>query len=532
MGISGLNNNHLNIRISVFSLSLLLFFLNVTGTGKTSYPPEVNSALDAAGDNRDQLEKVLAHYASGDDSLKLQAAFFLIANMEGHGYAEYALVDTAGAEVDFNVLDYPDFKTLKAAADSLEDRRGELDYEKKEIIYDLDTITADFLINQIDYAFRAWREKPWAKGLPFDDFCEYVLPYRGSNEPLEYWRETFWNKYQDIESRMTDRSDPIEAAGLINDDIKSWFSFDARYYYHPTDQGLSEMLENRMGRCEDMTNLTIYAMRANGLAVTSDYTPYWANTGNNHAWNAIVTPDGKAIPFMGAERNPGHYRLANKIARAYRKTFGKQKENLAFQERKQKSIPRWLSGKSYIDVTADYTDVCDVTVAFDREIPDSVDIAYLCVFNSGEWQVIHWGKIENGTAVFTETGWDIAYLPALFINEEIVPYGPPFILHNDCSINELRPEDNKTVSARLTSTTRRKQEVSTDGIAETYLSPGQEYELFYWKDSWQSVGKSVAGDKPLVFEQVPAGCLYWLRAAGSDREERIFTIAGDRQVWW
>ena len=83
-----------------------------------------------------------------------------------------------------------------------------------------------------------------------------------------------------------------------------------------------------------MTNLTIYAMRANGLAVTSDYTPYWANSGNNHAWNAIVTPGGEVIPFMGAESNPGKYHLANKVAKVYRKTFGKQKANLAFQQRK------------------------------------------------------------------------------------------------------------------------------------------------------------------------------------------------------
>lgn len=37
-----------------------------------------------------------------------------------------------------------------------------------------------------------------------------------------------------------------------------------------------------------MTNLAIFAMRANGLAVTSDYTPFWADSSNNHAWNAIL----------------------------------------------------------------------------------------------------------------------------------------------------------------------------------------------------------------------------------------------------
>jgi len=518
--------------IIIISFALLLAILSLVCTKKSPYPTEVAEALDAAGDNRAELEKLLSHYFSGDDSLKLQAAYFLIANMEGHCYATYRLNDSTGKKVEFNATDYPDYDALKIAFDTLETRHGELDFERDEKFYDIDKITADFLIRQIDYAFRAWREKPWAKSLSFDDFCEYVLPYRGSGEPLENWRETFYEKYKDIEINMTDSSDPVEAAMIINDDIKSWFTFDPRYYYHPTDQGLSEMLESGLGRCEDMTNVTIYAMRANGLAVTSDYTPHWANAGNNHAWNAIVTPNGRVIPFMGAERDPGKYHLANKPAKAYRKTFGKQKENLVFQERKQEKIPGWLGGKNYIDVTADYINVHDVSIAFDKEIPDSVDIAYLCVFNSGEWKAIHWGKIENGSTIFTDMGTNIAYLPALYINKEITPFGAAFILNDDGSIRKLQPDNEKTTSAKMLSTTRRKQKASTDGIDKTELTPGREYELFYWLNGWQSIDKSTAGDKPLVFDEIPAGCLYWLVEEDSDREKRIKKKKKTHQVWW
>jgi hypothetical protein len=497
------------------------------------YPPEVTVALDSAGTNRGELEKVLSHYSSAKDSLELQAAFFLIGNMEGHSYVTYVLQDTNKKEVSFNVLDYKDYNILRAEWDTLEQRYGSLDFEKKEIVYDLKTITADFLIKQIDYSFKAWREKPWAKKLSFEQFCEYVLPYRGSNEPLENWREFFWEKYKWLEKKMTNPSDPIEAAKLINNDVKSWFTFDPRYYYHPTDQGLSEMLKDHLGRCEDMTNVAIYAMRANGLAVTSDYTPAWANAGNNHAWNAIVTPDGKVIPFMGAEANPGEYHLANKLAKAYRKTFDKQKDNLAFQENKQKEMPGWLKGKSYKDVTRDYEEVCDVTVTFKKVIPDSVDIAYICVFNDGEWQPIHWGRIKNSTTVFTDMGKDIAYLPALYLNGKVAPYGEPFILRSDCSVQEIQGDEKKTISLILTSTTARKQEASTDGITKTFLTPGKEYELFYWKEGWQKSGSLVADDKPLVFEKVPAGCLYWLVPKDSNKEEeRIFTIEDGKQVFW
>jgi hypothetical protein len=497
------------------------------------YPPQVAEVLEASGENRAELEQTLLHYTASGDSLKLQAAYFLIGNMTDHCYVSYVVKDTSGHEIDLNVLDYPGFDALIAYLDSVEAERGELDFKRDEKIEDIHTVTAEFLIDHIDHAFKAWREKPWARALTFQQFCHYVLPYRGSSEPLEQWRGYFLQKYEGIADKLDDPSDPIQAAALINDDIMSWFKFDSRYYLHPTDQGLSEMLGTKMGRCEDMTNLTIFAMRANGLAVTSDYTPYWANIGNNHAWNAIVTPAGKVIPFMGAEANPGKYGLAYKLAKAYRKTYAEQKNNLIFQERKQEKVPRWLAGKNYLDVTAAYTEVSDVVIAFAKEIPDSADLAYLCVFNSGEWSAIDWGRVKSNKALFTDMGTDVAYLPALYLNEEIVPYSPPFILNGGGDVQMLLPHPDEFISVALASTTRRTQDKSTEGMAVTYLTASKEYELSYWQDGWQTLGKKTAGEEPLVFDNVPAGCLYWLVEDGSKgEEERIFTIEDGKQVWW
>jgi hypothetical protein len=273
-------------------------------------------------------------------------------------------------------------------------------------------------------------------------------------------------------------------------------------------------------------------MRAIGLAVTSDYTPYWANAGGNHAWNALVLPEGKVIPFMGAESNPGDYHLPNKMAKVYRKMYAEQTDNLAFQKNKQAKVPGWLAGKSYIDVTAAYTPVCDIVVNFEKAVPDSVDYAYICVFNSGEWQAVDWGKIIGDSVMFTKIGVGIVYLPALYLNEEIVPYGPPFILHDDCTTETLHADLSKAHMIDLTSTTGRKLEVATDGIHKQSLKPGTEYELFYWQDQWQSVGKATADKKGISFSNVPEGCLYWMVADSSDNDERIFTLENGKQVWW
>lgn len=521
------------VRQSVFFfLIIILFTATLSASDNMPYPNDVMNVLDSAGTNRTELEKVLEHYAFATDTLMYQAACYLIGNMEGHCYATYALRDSLENEYEIDVTKYPDFETLLADLDSLESRYGELDFHRKDLLYDIDSISADFLINHIDYAFMAWRERAWAKKLSYEQFREYILPYRGSNEPLEDWRPYFWDKYDALESIMSDPSDPIEAASLINDDIKSWFKFDRRYYMHPTDQGLTEMLENNMGRCEDMTNLTIYAMRANGLAVTSDYTPFWANAGNNHAWNAIVVPDGKVIPFMGAESNPGEYNLRYKLAKVYRKMYSMQKENLVFQDRKQEKMAGWLAGKSYIDVTADYIDVGDVSVTLEAEIPDSIDIAYICVYNDGDWRAIDWGRIQSGAVLFQDMGTDVAYLPAFYINEEIEPCGSPFILHDDMRMEKLTADTTQMISLSLTGTTQIKQDSSTDGVNKINLTAGKEYELFYWDSGWQSHGKKAAGDQPLQFDNVPGNALYWLVADDSDKEERIFTYSNGRQVWW
>ncbi len=514
-------------------LTTLITGIAGAAMSQSSYPDNVNQALEKSGKNLSELMQVLAHYAPTKDSLKLRAAYFLIGNMEGHSYVTYFLKDTVGNAVDFSALNYPNYDSLTADFKQLEAKHGTLDFDRKETMEDLEVITADFLIKQIDYAFKAWRERPWAKKLTFDQFCEYVLPYRGSNEPLEDWRGTFWSKYQDLPGKMADSADPIEAAKLINKDVMTWFAFDERYYYHPTDQGITEMLTNHKGRCEDMTNATIYAMRANGLAVTSDYTPFWATCGNNHAWNAILTPNGRVIPFMGAESNPGDYALAHKFAKVYRKTYGKQLQNLAFQPHKQEKLAPWLAGKNYKDVTAEYGPVCNVTRTLSFPAPDTIDIAYICVFNEGEWKPIDWGRrTESGSVTFTDMAKNVALLVGLYVDGKIQPLGEPFLIRDDCSIQPLKATQGATTKLELTATTARVLEVSTDGVSKKPPTPGTEYELFYWQDGWQSLGKATAGKDPLVFEKVPAGCLYWLVAIGSDKDERIFTIEDGKQIWW
>lgn len=63
-------------------LKLLLLFFVLFSVSCTPDRQRLDAALEAAGDNRAELEKVLRHYKG--DTLKYRAARFLIENMPYH----------------------------------------------------------------------------------------------------------------------------------------------------------------------------------------------------------------------------------------------------------------------------------------------------------------------------------------------------------------------------------------------------------------------------------------------------------------
>jgi hypothetical protein len=67
-----------SMRKIVITLFFSVLFLSCKRT-------DLECALQLAGENRQELEKVLGHYSQNPaDSLKLKAAIFLIENMPGH----------------------------------------------------------------------------------------------------------------------------------------------------------------------------------------------------------------------------------------------------------------------------------------------------------------------------------------------------------------------------------------------------------------------------------------------------------------
>ena len=162
-----------------YGLSLLLVLL------LSSCHNQLDNALELAGDNRAELEKVLAHFKDDPDPLKYEAACFLIENMPYH----YALEGKTVESVDSAYLAMAEYPKEQRQTVFLA-LNDSIDKAKSRCVVDVRTVKADYLIKIIDEACDLWREVTWNKDYEESLFFDYVLPYRLLDEPLSDWKET------------------------------------------------------------------------------------------------------------------------------------------------------------------------------------------------------------------------------------------------------------------------------------------------------------------------------------------------------
>lgn len=168
--------------------------------------------LQAADGNARELEKVLEHYA--EEPEKLKAARFLISNML-YNYAYTGGTTDSLKRVLMAAIPeegvVPKEVKDKWKGVRQDNARKEPDYRK---------ITADLLIENIDLAFEVWERRPWSKHYSFEEFCDYILPYRLDNEPLERWRKLYHDRYAAVLDSLYQGTDVVEAAEALHGYIR------------------------------------------------------------------------------------------------------------------------------------------------------------------------------------------------------------------------------------------------------------------------------------------------------------------------
>jgi hypothetical protein len=292
---------------------------------------------------------------------------------------------------------------------------------------DVKHITAEYLINNIDLSFKVWWERPWGKHIPFDAFCEEILPYRTGCEPLENWREKVLASFANLDTVLNKpETTAVEACATVNK-ILPRFKMDRDF----SQMCFSQLMASPMGTCDNMAALTTFVMRALGIPATIDYTPHWTELPTGHSWNTVRDSAGNHISFMGTNTNPYGSHQGNTYLKpkAYRKMFSLQ-QNIRTEE--QHVPPLLQNHKNITDVSAEHTGVADtVTVPLSDAPAVSTGYAYLALYYDDTWHPVAWAVDEGKIARFTFVGKDAVYLPVYFTDGRQIPAGEPFFLDTD-----------------------------------------------------------------------------------------------------
>lgn len=391
----------------------------------------LEQALEAAGENRAELEKVIAHYSqSPEDSLSLKAALFLIENMPGHYTSEGR-----------------DFRRYREGLDSL---HPTMSHVVKSVLYtlplrtnlgiyeegrveDVENIRADYLIAHIDRKMALWRSCPWLSNHSFEEFCEYLLPYRVTAEPLlpsdttaDLWREmaAMMDGAQFTPTTLADvRLLLREKVGKEDDGYLSDVLLSANPPMRYTLDCLSTCLYD------------VLSFRAAGIPSAIDFVPYWAHRNGSHSWTTLIEPTSANRSFSEVNNI--------RSAKVYRMTYSRNERPSPGTDK----IPELFQDPFFKDVSALYMPVTDLQTA-DGGHPEKT--IYLSVFNNLGWQPIAWGNPDDGKVLFRDMGRNVVYLPTYYVGNEKCHFGYPLWLHTDGTVEELCPDTLQTVTLHLT----------------------------------------------------------------------------------
>lgn len=486
---------------------------------QAQYPAPVEAVLKKAGTNRTELEKALVYSGKTGDPLKVKAMQFLIANMDIHTSADYYWEGQSGEKINYNELDYPDFEQAKKALKTLKEKNPGL-HAKPVIYQDIETIKGDFLIQNLEKAFTVWQASAMKK-IPFADFCEYILPYRVSEEPLQNWRNAYTEKFNWITEQIPSKGfKPVLFS--VKDNYNTWFvNTLGEQRKEPLPRlGALQLLSRREGPCPDIASLGVFVMRSQGIPAAVNVVPYWATATGGHFTNTFF--DEKMQPY-NCDYGAKDYEedLKREPAKVLRLTYSKQPGTLASFEDKDNIPSAVLKQQNYIDVTKDYWATADVTCPLYDSAATS-KIVYAATFNGLAWKPFWWGKAANGKTTFSSVCKGTVLIPQYYINKKLVYAGPPVAIGD---------KENKILLADLT---RTREVVIQEADKYLKFKMGLTYKLYYWNNGWKLIDTRQTATQitSMRFAKVPKNALLLLLASDSKKLERPFMIDDQGARTW
>ncbi len=446
------------LRRSIYALFATLTLVAFSGCSKDDI--YLYYALKAAGENKSELKAVLKHYRTVDkDPQKLKAAKYLIANMPAH----YSYRDTAAINRYYSkALEIlgtgpsPDWQrdTLRQISDTEFAGLG------RDIISDVQIMTADYLIYSIDHAFKQWKTQPWAKHLSYEEFRDWILPYKVTEyQSLDNWRDVLSEFYSDSISTVTDPDDQRNtiygAIEIVRNEIHSKQSaIGHRVIWE--DRGSIPMrsaatwVRMTYGSCIDYVTMGTAVFRSFGLPAVVDMVPSWGRNSDGHSWYVFPDDRGREQATINSLIMPAGMQFYpyERIPKVWRSTYQTNHERIKYRNTSKYSFPFDLCQE---DVTNLYNLTSDLEIELYSGVTKKLvdrKYVYIAMFvNSGgpQWKVLDFGKIRKGKACFENMGRNMLYIALGYDGNKLIPISSPFILDKsgnityvDCSNKEIQ----------------------------------------------------------------------------------------------
>lgn len=149
---------------------------------------------------------------------------------------------------------------------------------------DVRSLSADFLLENVQYAYKARAEFPWAKEVPDSVFLNDVVAYANLNENRESWRKDFYERFKKYVAPCKTMREAIDS---VNKNVRDELLVDYNTKREKPDQAPYESMRQHMASCSGLSILLTDAFRAVGIPSRVAGTPAWHDDRGNHNWNEV-----------------------------------------------------------------------------------------------------------------------------------------------------------------------------------------------------------------------------------------------------
>ena len=149
---------------------------------------------------------------------------------------------------------------------------------------DAKSLSADFLLENVQYAYKARVEFPWAKTVPDSVFLNDVVAYANLNENRESWRKDFYERFKKYVAPCKTMREAIDS---VNKNVRDELLVDYNTKREKPDQAPYESMRQHMASCSGLSILLTDAFRAVGIPSRVAGTPAWHDDRGNHNWNEV-----------------------------------------------------------------------------------------------------------------------------------------------------------------------------------------------------------------------------------------------------